>query len=203
MFLLKIVLTIVIVVFILVVVVGQNPTVSDFFNSVKGKLQIPSFSLEQRDINFELTADSYPDFEFSGSGANITLFGNINGTLTTGEIKANEMTIYGFSGTGSVKDGQVKLSGKIEKIKLPEITVNVQETLTMGSGFTRLVGEGIEMELLEIKDSSGTLKARKTDTAFTGNVTIRYPAGNLELGNGLKMVGEASKIQLSNGITID
>ncbi len=200
MFGLKIVLTVVIVAFILIFFIGQSPTVSNFLDSVTDRLNLPSFTFAQRDVEFDVSLDKYPEFNFSGKGSNLTLYGT-NQTLSS--LGSTEMTIRGFKGDGIVKENEITLKGSIERIELPEMTIDVGESFTMASGFSSFTASGIEIDRLTVTDTSGTLNARDMTTDFTGDITILDTLGEIEINNGLHFLGAAAKIELSNGISID
>lgn len=203
----KIVVTIIIVMALAAGYVGTNPTVSGFFDAIGGKLSSLTGS-SQSGVEFTLKTGNYANIEFSAKNpTNITVAGSTTATLSTGTIKTNKsMSIYNFTGSGSIRGNELILNGKIGKIELPEITVAVQETISSNSTFTSMSADYLTAKDITIKGTTGTLAARGATTQFSGDITITSPSGSFEFYKNnvvFALSGSASRISIpSAGISI-
>ncbi|HLD38845.1 MAG TPA: hypothetical protein VJB05_00865 [archaeon] len=202
----KIVVTVIIVMALAAGYVGTNPMVSGFFDGVSGKLSSLTGS-SQSGIEFTFNADKYPNIEFSAKNpTNITVIGATTATLKSGTFSTKSMSIYNFTGSGSIKGNELILNGKIGKIELPEITVAVQETISSNSTFTSMSADYLTAKDITVKGTTGTLTARGATTQFSGDITITSPSGRFEFYKNsvvFTLSGSASKIAIPNaGINI-
>ena len=203
MFGLKIILTIIITLILVFTYLGTNPAVSGFFDSVGERFSSFTGDNTARGVEFSLAADKYSNIEFSGRNVNFTISGDTNAMLKTGNLQTNKtLGIYGFSGSGSVAGSTLVLDGRMSKVELPEITVAVQETIKSNSTFTSLSAVNLAVKEMKIQNTSGTLVVRGTSTQFSGDIDIISPAGDFGFGSKFTLAGKASKITLSNGISI-
>ena len=203
----KIVVTIIIVLVLITGYVGTNPMVSGFFDAIGGKLSSLTGS-PQSGVEFTLKTDSYPAIDFSAKKpANFTVIGSTTATLKSGTFRTNVgMSVYDFTGSGSMRGNELILKGKIGKIELPEITVAVQETISSNSTFTSMSADYLTAKDITIKGTTGTLTARGATTQFSGDITITSPSGSFEFYKNnavFALSGSASKIAIPNaGINI-
>ncbi|MEK6887946.1 MAG: hypothetical protein AABX14_03315 [Candidatus Aenigmatarchaeota archaeon] len=203
----KIVVTVIIVMALAAGYVGTNPMVSGFFDTIGGKLSSLTGSGSKGSIEFTFNADKYPNIEFSAKNpTNITVIGNTTATLKSGTFSTKSMSIYNFTGSGSIRGNELILNGKIGKIELPEITIAVQETISSNSTFTSMSADYLTAKDITIKGTTGTLTARGATTQFSGDITITSPSGSFEFYKNnavFTLSGSASKITIpSAGINI-
>lgn len=205
----KLVVTIIIVMALVMVYLGSNPAVSGFFGTIKEKFSsLTSFGSKQSSIEFTLEADRYENMDFSAkTPTNITVVGSTTATLSTGTVKTNNtMTVYNFTGSGTIRGNELILNGKIGKIELPEITVAIQETISSNSTFTSMSADHLSTKDITIKGTSGTLTARGATTQFSGDIAISSPSGSFEFNRNVVFAvsGIASKISIPGaGINIE
>lgn len=202
----KIVVTIIIVMAVAAGYVGTNPAVSGFFDTIGTKLSSFTGS-PQSGVEFTLKTNSYADIDFSAKKpANITVIGNTTAILKSGTFSTKSMSIYDFTGSGSLRGNELILNGKIGKIELPEITVAVQETISSNSTFTSMSADYLTARDITIKGTAGTLTAKGATTQFSGDITITSPSGSFEFYKNdvaFALSGKSNKITIpSAGINI-
>lgn len=201
MFGLKLMLTIIITLALVGVYLGSNPNVAGFFEKISDQMSFSDST--SRNIEFSLVTDKYTDMEFSVHASNFTIVGDTTASLKTGNLRAGNVSIYGFRGEGSVKNNTLILDGRMTKIELPEITVAVHETIKSSSTFTSLSAADLGVKELKIQNTSGTLVVRGAATQFSGDIEIVSPFGDFVFGDTFSLSGKASKISIpSAGISI-
>jgi hypothetical protein len=204
----KIIVTVVIVLFVLLAVLGNNPTISAFFSSIKDRITPVIGEKEaSRAVQFSLIMNSYGPISFATSRMlNISISGDTTAILQEGRIEINKtINIINYHGSGAI-DNILILDGSFEKLERPEISIFLNGPVKLNSSYSLLAVDNLALKSLTL-NTSGVLTVSGAETRFSGTISVFEPAGRFVFdrtnGTSLSIVGSAQSITIpSAGINI-
>jgi hypothetical protein len=203
----KLIVTVIILLGIIAFFIYTQAPVQDFFKSVSE--QLFSFLghrvVVERNISFSIVTD-YESISFKDA-VNITMQPvTFSANINNMKIDSRDAVNIDFSGSGKISGRILSLDGTTDRIEVANSSMAFESaSLKSEATFNELTIDN--MELNELRITSGSLFVKGTEIKFTGPVVIYNPEGRFEFyvnNSMLKAEGLANRISIpKSGIVID
>lgn len=176
----KIIVTVIILLGIIAFFISTQTPVQEFFKSIKDSiLSFLGYTVvEERNVSFSITTE-YDSISFKDE-INITIHPIIFSANTSDmSIETSDIVNMDFSGSGKIAGRTLVLDGTTNKIEIANSSMTFNKaSVKAETTFTKLTID--DLELRELKISSGSLFVKGTEIKFSGSVVIYNPEGRFE-----------------------